>query len=73
MVQRLFLNDCNVVEDDITKLAKVVGKVEWRGPLNRNHDHGRFSHATTAGQGSARTIKAHRTPLAPPRTILTSH
>ena len=42
-------------------------------PLNRNHDHGRFSHATTAGQGSARTIKAHRTPLAPPRTILMSH
>ena len=30
MVQRLFLDDsCNVVEDDITKLAKVVGKVEW--------------------------------------------
>ena len=43
------------------------------GPLNHNHNHGQFSHAMTAGQGSAQMIKAHRTPLAPPTTILTSH
>ena len=28
-LQRLFLDDCDIVEDDITKLATVVGKVEW--------------------------------------------
>ena len=29
----------------------------WRS-LNRGHDHGWFSHSTTAGKGSARTIKS---------------
>ena len=33
---------------------------------NRNHDHGRFSHATTAGQGSARTIKSIQNTTGPP-------
>ena len=30
-----------------------VSSVLCGGPLNRNHDHGRFSHAMTAGQGGA--------------------